>query len=469
VSDRYQAYNIEMAEVTGARFWAPYAEGAKEVYRYRPPVDLTDRRLINLARHLGPSLMRVSGSWANSTYLLGDGEKLTTPPPGYKQILTRNQWRAVIAFSKAVDAPIVTSFAVSAGVRGSDGQWGPHQAQRMADLTKISDGSIFAAEFFNEPNMPESAIGLSKSYSAANYAADFRRFRQWAALALPGMKILGPGSVGEGGLLPRPPVNAVGTPISSNAMMQGNPGSLDAVSYHFYGAVSERCAGMNLDTAVQADALTPAWLDGTLREYEYYAALRDRYEPGKPMWNTETGQAACGGSRWASTFVDSFRYVNQLGILAQGGVQVVIHNTLAAADYGLIDGDTLVPRADYWAALLWHRTMGKTVLEAPHSPTAKLRLYAHCLPNGGGGVGLVALNLAPAEQSFAIGGKGRVWMMTGQPLDTGAVLVNGRSPTTDRQGNPRHLYGERVRGTVSIAGQAIAFLAFPGAGNPACT
>jgi hypothetical protein len=154
--------------------------------------------------------------------------------------------------------------------------------------------------------------------------------------------------------------------------------------------------------------------------------------------------------------------------LAQGGVQVVFHNTLAAADYGLIDGDTLVPRPDYWAALLWHRTMGKTVLEAPHSPTAKLRLYAHCLPNGGGGVGLVALNLAPAEQSLAIGGKGRVWMMTGQPLDTGTVLVNGRSPTTDRQGNPRHLYGERVRGTVSIAGQAIAFLAFPGADNPAC-
>ncbi|SER29842.1 hypothetical protein [Sphingobium sp. YR768] len=468
VSERYQAYNVEMVEVTGGRFWAAYENGSREMYRYRPPVDLTNRRLINLARHLGPSLVRVSGSWANSTYLEEKGEKLTAPPAGYKQILTRTQWRNVVAFSLAVDAPIVTSFAVSAGVRGPDGVWASNQAQRVADLTKDSGGKIFAAEFFNEPNMPETAVGLSKNYGVANYAADFRTFRRWAHMAVPDMKILGPGGVGEGGLLSRPPVNALAVPISTEGMMKENPGSVDVVSYHFYGAVSERCAGMNMETAVKEDALTAAWLDGTLREYKYYAALRDRYEPGKPMWITEAGQAACGGSRWASTFLDSFRYLNQLGALAQLGVKVVMHNTLAASDYGLIDGDTLEPRPDYWAALLWNQIMDKIVLESPRSPAADLRLYAHCLPGGKGGVGLLALNLGAGVQSLAIGKMARAWVMTGKPHDAQTVMINGKKPVIDGNGNPGRLVGTAVRGSVPIAGRAIAFVAVPDAGNPAC-
>ena len=89
-------------------------------------------------------------------------------------------------------------------------------------------------------------------------------------------------------------------------------------------------------------------------------------------------------------FRDSFRYLNQLGVLAQKGVQVVAHNTLDASDYGLIDQDTLTPRPNYWAAVLWKRTMGATVLAAPASPSPELRLYAHCLPARRGGVGLLA-------------------------------------------------------------------------------
>ena len=33
VDERYQSYNIEMVEVTGGRFWAPYGGPADERYR----------------------------------------------------------------------------------------------------------------------------------------------------------------------------------------------------------------------------------------------------------------------------------------------------------------------------------------------------------------------------------------------------------------------------------------------------
>ena len=82
----------------------------------------------------------------------------------------------------------------------------------------------------------------------------------------------------------------------------------------------------------------------------------------KSLWITETADAACGGNSWVSTFLDTFRDLNQLGSMAQRGVDVVMHNTLDASDYGLLDENTLAPRPDYWAALLWRKLMGTTVL-----------------------------------------------------------------------------------------------------------
>src|SRR3569833_941186 len=109
-------------------------------------------------------------------------------------------------------------------------------------------------------------------------------------------------------------------------------------------------------------ALTPEWRDGTDTAEHFYAQLRDRYMPGKAMWLDETAEAACGGDVIAAQFVDVFRFLNQLGSLAQKGVKVVMHNTLAASDYVLLDESTLEPRPDYWAGVLWKRMMGFLVL-----------------------------------------------------------------------------------------------------------
>lgn len=469
VSDRYQAYNIEMVEVTGGRFWAPYGGPADERYRQRPPIDLTDPKLIALAKALGPSLLRVSGTWANNTYLEAPGENLTAPPPGFVQVLKRQQWANVVAFSKAVDAPIVTSFAVSKGTRGPDGVWTPAQAQRLVDLTQAEGGRLYAAEFFNEANMPSAAPEMPKPYTAENYGAEFRIFRDWARKAAPDMKILGVGGVGEAGLLTSVPVPGdMGSHVSSEDMMKANPNSVDAVSYHFYGSVSQRCVGLGIGTAMKDEALRAKWLDLTLRDYRYYAALRDRFEQGKPIWNTETAQAACGGSPWASTFLDTFRYLNQNGALAQQGVQVVMHNTLAASDYALIDRDTLTPRPNYWAAVLWRRTMGTTVLASPASPTADLRIYAQCLPARRGGVGLVLLNTGATAERIALPGKAKAWIMTGKPLETRSILINGKAPSVDAHGALTGLDGVTLAGGIVVPGQAIAFAAIPGAANPAC-
>jgi hypothetical protein len=215
--------------------------------------------------------------------------------------------------------------------------------------------------------------------------------------------------------------------------------------------------------------LTDAWLSLTDRDEAFYAALRDRFEPGKPMWNTETGETACGGNPWASDFIDSFRYLNQLGTLAKKGVQVVMHNTLDASDYALVDETTLIPRPNYWSALLWRKLMGTTVLDAGTSPSTNLHLYAHCLRNEPGGVALLAINAdRTASQELMAPGRSERYTLTGELMGK-TVDLNGGVLNLSADGDLPQLKGKaQSEGRVTFAPASITFLAFPHAGNASC-
>src|SRR4051794_21387327 len=72
IDERFHSYNVEMIEITGGRFWKPYRSGAasghSDLYEYRSPIDLSNRRLRGLAKEMAPAFMRVSGTWANTTH-----------------------------------------------------------------------------------------------------------------------------------------------------------------------------------------------------------------------------------------------------------------------------------------------------------------------------------------------------------------------------------------------------------------
>jgi len=484
VDERFQSYNVEMVEVTGGRFWAPYrapGSAAPEpapaaqpsvpgidptLFRLRPPIDLSSPRLRTLAAALGPAYVRVSGTWANSTYFHDSDEAAPTiPPAGFGGGLTRQQWRGLIDFSRAVNARIVTSFAISAGTRDPGGVWTPAEAGKLLAFTKAAGGQIAAAEFFNEPSFAAMG-GAPKGYDAAAYARDFAIFLPFARTNAPAMLILGPGSVGEASPI------VVGLPMLKTEDMLGATGrGLDAFSYHFYGSVSRRCAIMpGAPQTTPEAALTEEWLSRTDRDAAFYAALRDRFEPGKPLWLTETGEAACGGNPWASTFIDSFRYLDQLGRLARRGVQVVAHNTLAASDYALIEEATLTPRPDYWAALLWSRLMGRAVLDAGPSPSPSVHLYAHCLRSQPGGVALLAINVdREAAQELAVPMPSERYTLSSPDRLRSRADLNGRELKLGAGDALPEIAGEPARaGAVRLAPASITFLAFPKAGNASC-
>jgi hypothetical protein len=469
VDERFQSYNIEMVEITGGRFWRPYRskpdveltpprsgsdtpEGMDaQLFQYRPPIDLTSPRLRSLAAALGPAYLRVSGTWANTTYFADSDPPPSFPPSGFKGILTRQQWRDVVRFSQSVNAQIVTSFAVGAGNRDVAGAWMPDQAQRLLAFTRSTGGKVAAAEFMNEPDL--AAIGGAPAgYDAAAYGRDFKRFYSFMKRASPDTTILGPGTVGQ-------------SPAVSD-LLAASGREVDAFSYHYYRTVSERCGGKSApETALSED-----WLSETDRARSFNQAVRDRLEPGKPIWLTETADAACGGNPWAATFLDTFRYLDQLGRLARAGVQVVMHNTLAASDYGLLDEKTLEPRPNYWAALLWRQLMGTAVLEAGLSIQAGLHVYAHCQRGAQGGVSLLVINTdRKASHSLTLSTESERYTLDAASLSDREVRLNGavlRLSAGDEL--------PAIRGAPAVAGPAIfgpatiTFLAVPTAANSAC-
>jgi heparanase len=460
VDERYQSFNIEMCEVVGGDFWIPYnlvdsvrknsdRTGIAALKWPIPPINLYGKKLRMLAAALGPTYIRVSGTWANAVYFQDNDEtKLATPPDGYKNVLTRQQWKGVLDFCKATDCKLVTSFSICNGMRDKEGNWSPFQLQSLLNYTKSVGGKIAAAEMFNEPSHASHGDAPT-GYNGASFAKDFAVFKKYVKSAAPEMKILGPGSTGEGGILPS------GLDITTESMLSAEPKpGFDIFSYHYYGTVSKRCAG----SQKPENALSNTWLSKTEIGLSYYQGLRDKYNPGAPIWLTETAETACGGNPWAATYLDTFRYLEQLGRLAKKGVKVVMHNTLARSEYALLDNHKLDPRPNYWVALLWNRLMGTRVFEAGIL-TDGVDVFAHSLKNSSKGIAVLIVNPIDSECSVEIPAKAVKYLLTADDLQTKTIKLNGEVLKLKSDETLPEIKGEKIKaGDVLLPPHSILFL-----------
>ncbi|MEJ5976881.1 hypothetical protein WG901_09570 [Novosphingobium sp. PS1R-30] len=466
VDPRFLSYNIEMAEVTGGNFWKPYsAPPAGGPKAYRGPIDLDSAKLRHLAAALAPAYVRYSGTWANATWFTDAEAAPAKAPAGFDTVLTRQQWRSAVSFAKASDAKIVTSFASSLGTRDAAGVWQTDTAARWLAYTRQIGGTIAAAEFVNEP----SVIQLTqppKGYTPEDYRRDYARFVGWIRKASPQTLIVAPGTA-ELAEPARSIMRKSQTVWENEQLLALDSPKPDVFSFHFYSAISLRCGGAMMGSAL-AKAASPALLDSVDAAIALVTHDRDRLAPGKPIWNTESAEGACGGNPWAATFADSFRFVDTLGRSARQGVRVFMHNTLAASDYALLDEKDFSPRPNYWAAVLWKRTMGTTVLAPPVTPSPEFRVYAHCLPGKKGGVGLAAVNVGDTPQQIAVGPRAQAWVLTAPAIDSKALLVNGQAPSLSANGSLAGLDAVPAAGSLTVPGKGIVFVAVAGAGNRAC-
>jgi heparanase 1 len=146
----------------------------------------------------------------------------------------------------------------------------------------------------------------------------------------------------------------------------------------------------------------------------------------------------------------------------------VMHNTLAASDYGLLDEKTLTPRPNYWGALLWRKLMGNIVLNPGVLIETDLHVYAHCQRRRPGRVTLLVINPSRTPQSLTLPDTSERYTLDAANLGDTNVRLNGHklglSPQDDL---PRITGALAAAGAVTFAPATITFLA-TSAPNNAC-
>lgn len=133
------------------------------------------------------------------------------------------------------------------------------------------------------------------------------------------------------------------------------------------------------------------------------------------------------------------------------------------------DGDQPMREPSYWAALLWKRLMGTTVLDTgPNS--GDLHLYVHCLRGRAGAVALVAINLSrTATSHLNLPVAAKRYTLRSDVLESGTVKLNGRPLALTAADQLPALTAANVgKGKLSLAPTSITFLEVAQAGNRGC-
>ena len=470
--ERYQSYQIGFSHLTGGETWKAYdalggqpGKSIADVREARAATDLTNRRLRNLTAALAPFYLRYSGTTANNVYFQDNDEpRLSSPPQGYKVVLTRQRWKDALDFAEAVNARVVTSFTISHGVRDAEHNWTPRMAAPWMAYTRSLGREIYAAELYNEPNAPEYPE-LPKGYSVEQFGRDYASFSRFMAKAAPGVKLAGPGNATLG----IPGVESIMKPTPEDYARAEPKPRFQIFSYHFYPVLAQRCAPANSPQGIGAGKARDAeFLARPDRQFQAIRALRDQYAPGAPIWLTETGGAACGGLIWQQTFLDMFRYLDTHARLAKQGLDAIFTHALISGSNGVIDEKTFQPNASYWGAVLWRRLMGTRILDAgPARPG--LHLYAHCLRGKPGGVALLAINLDDSEKRLNLSSPAQLYALTAPELQSRTVLLNGAPLAVTADDRLPVMAPVRLGGgNVTLAPSSNNFIVIPEARNRAC-
>ena len=478
MDERFQSFQLGFSHLTGGDTWVSYESLTPAAVRERQytgdlaavrepraPTDLANPRFRRLVSALSPLYIRYGGTTTNTVFFQDNDEpKLAKAPAGFKAVLTRKRWRDALDFAKAIDAKIYTGFSVGHGVRDKNGVWTPVHAKAWLDYTKSVGGQIYAAELFNEPNMEGHGEDRLGKYTAGDFARDYALFQAFISKADPSIKLVGPSDVETGG------GSMLGLPDTEAYLLAEPKPKFDIVSYHYYPAIAERCAGLDSPRGIKIEsALSEEYLARQDEPFQNRKALRNRFAPGAPIWNTETGGAACGGTRWQTSFLDTFRFIDTQARLSKQGMDAIFTHAILSGSNGVIDEKTFMPNANYWAALMWREFVGTQILDAgPIQPG--LHVYAHCLRGTRGGVTIMALNLEPAAATIETSGPAEIYALTSPELTSKTVLLNG-SPLTLGAGDslpaiiPVRQDGDRL----ALAGHSVNFITLPRADNPHCT
>jgi heparanase 1 len=471
LSDEYLSFAIDTSQVVGGKWWNPEAAAAEmgSGSTHVPVLDFNQPQLNLLASALAPTYLRIGGSEADKTFydMDSDAPVAETIPPGYESVMTRPQWDAVNAFAQRNDLGLVFTLNAGPSARDANGRWLPQNAESLLAYSAEQGYDVDLWELGNELNIYWFVHGLDTMVSVEQYHEDLQTARALVTDYFPEAQFAGQG----GAFWP-----LFGEPLNfffgfTPAYLAQSGDLTDIVSWHYYPQQGRR-GPIASRRANPSRLLDPSNLDEAGYWAAQMAAWRDEYAPGKPIWLGETGNAQFGGEPGLSdVYLGGLWWLDQLGLLATLGQDVVVRQTLIGSDYGMIDAETLAPRPDYWNSLLWKQLMGNEVyaVDLSGETADKLRAYAQTHPDGGTTLLLINLNhdreTAISLPQFA-NQPYELYSLTTPDIFSTNLLLNGEPLTLTPDGSLPTLNGEFIssNGTPQIQLNPLSynFVVFPG-------
>ncbi|GKV35562.1 hypothetical protein SLEP1_g43812 [Rubroshorea leprosula] len=255
------------------------------------------------------------------------------------------------------------------------GDWDYTNAQDFMKYTISKGYHIDSWEFGNEL----SGSGIGASVGAEQYGKDVINLKK-IINNLYSNSLFKPSLIAPGGFFDRP--------WFAKLLQVSGPHVVDVISHHLYNL------GAGVDPNLVRKILDPEFLSRVSTTFSNLTDIISENGPWSSAWVGESGGAYnSGGPHVSNTFVNSFWYLDQLGMASKHHTKVYCRQTLIGGNYGLLNTTTFLPNPDYYSALLWHRLMGRGVLAVDSDASPLLRSYAHCT-KGRPGVTLLLLNLS---------------------------------------------------------------------------
>ncbi|XP_050944084.1 heparanase-like protein 1 [Cucumis melo] len=166
------------------------------------------------------------------------------------------------------------------------------------------------------------------------------------------------------------------------------PNVVTALTHHIYNM------GAGDDPKLIYRFVNPTYLSEVSKTFRQLKNIVEKHAPWSSAWVGEAGGAYHGGAyRISDTFINSFWYLDQLGMASLYNTKVYCRQTLVGGFYSVLKAKTFVPTPDYYGALLFHRLMGPGVLKVYNEVSPYLRTYAHCSREKSG-VTMLFINLS---------------------------------------------------------------------------
>ncbi|XP_077216751.1 heparanase-like protein 1 isoform X2 [Tasmannia lanceolata] len=329
-----------------------------------------------------------------------------------KGCLPMERWDALNSFFIKTGA--IVTFGLNAlngrhqmrtGVWG--GAWDSSNAQSFIEYTISKGYPVDSWEFGNEL----SGSGVSASVNAEEYGKDLIGLKAILNNLYDGSRSK-PLLVAPGGFFDQQ--------WYTQLLQSSGSEVVNVMTHHIYNL------GPGVDRNLISKILDPHFLSQIVKTFRDLQLTIQQYGPWASAWVGESGGAYNSGGRLVSnTFVNSFWYLDQLGMASKYGTKVYCRQSLIGGNYGLLDRTTFIPNPDYYSARLWNQLMGKAVLDIDFSGSPYLRAYAHCSRKQVG-VTLLLINLSnTTEFRITVQSRTNIGLQVGQTTYREGSLMHG--------------------------------------------